>query len=116
MKSGEWSRKCPHFCANSFLVLTLIRWLFYFLRNPLSSAIAAVSFVKSTAKEQVNEAETRQALLNDVEIIDLSLQYINTLLVSTCILSNLQRLSKRSLLSRYFIILFLYLQLCSSTC
>jgi CheY-like chemotaxis protein len=49
-------------------------------RNPLSSAIAALSFVNSTAREKVEDKEIREALLDDIAILDSSLQYINDLL------------------------------------
>lgn len=50
------------------------------VRNPLSSAICALSFVNATAQDRVKEPAVRKALLDDVEILDSSLQYINDLL------------------------------------
>ena len=46
----------------------------------MSSAIAALSFVNATTQERVDDPETKQALLDDVQILDSSLQYINDLL------------------------------------
>ena len=50
------------------------------VRNPLTSAIAALSFVNATAHERVHDEETKEVLLNDIQILDSSLQYINDLL------------------------------------
>jgi light-regulated signal transduction histidine kinase (bacteriophytochrome) len=50
------------------------------VRNPLCSAITALSFVAATTKEPIQTPETRQRLQNDVSIIDASLQFINELL------------------------------------
>ncbi|KAL3905503.1 MAG: hypothetical protein SGILL_009654, partial [Bacillariaceae sp.] len=50
------------------------------VRNPLSSAISALSFVNATTQERVEDRETQEALLNDIQILDSSLQYINDLL------------------------------------
>lgn len=50
------------------------------VRNPLSSAIAALSFVNATTQERVQDQETKKALLDDLQILDSSLQYINDLL------------------------------------
>jgi signal transduction histidine kinase len=51
------------------------------VRNPLlSSAIAALCFLSETAKEQVEDQNTRIALMDDIDILDNSLNYINDLL------------------------------------
>ena len=49
------------------------------VRNPLSSAIAALSFVSASAND-VEQETTRSSLLNDLRIVDASLQFINELL------------------------------------
>lgn len=50
------------------------------VRNPLCSAIAATSFLSATTKERIKDDATRNALLQDVKIVDGSLNYINDLL------------------------------------
>jgi signal transduction histidine kinase/CheY-like chemotaxis protein len=52
------------------------------VRNPLSSAIAALSFVSAAAKDKdpVQDETNRKAILDDICIIDASLQFINELL------------------------------------
>jgi signal transduction histidine kinase len=50
------------------------------VRNPLSSSIAALSFISATTHGKIDDQETRDALLSDIHILDSSLQYINDLL------------------------------------
>lgn len=50
------------------------------VRNPLSSAMAALSFVSSAAKQPEQSAQDRQVMRDDLKIIDASLQLINELL------------------------------------
>ena len=50
------------------------------VRNPLASAIAALSFVSSASREPLQDEKSRQALWDDINIIDSSLQFINELL------------------------------------
>lgn len=66
-------------------------------RNPLSSAIAALSFVSATVQERVLEAETRQALLDDAQIIDSSLQVGNVTETDIRILVRLVKGSRKGL-------------------
>ena len=54
--------------------------LFTEQRNPLSSSIAALSFIRGTTQEKVHDQETKELLLGDIKILDSSLQYINDLL------------------------------------
>lgn len=52
------------------------------VRNPLSSAIAALSFVSATANDptMVRDEKARKTLQDDIRIMDASLQFINELL------------------------------------
>jgi len=52
------------------------------VRNPLSSAIAALSFVSSKASDPtlVTNEERRQSMLSDIGVIDSSLQFVSELL------------------------------------
>jgi len=50
------------------------------VRNPLSSAIVALSFVSETTRENVHSDRTRRSLLEDIGILENSLNYINDLL------------------------------------
>ena len=54
------------------------------VRNPLSSAISALSFVSSTVNDpnecQIPNVETRNTLEYDLRVMDASLQFINELL------------------------------------
>ena len=50
------------------------------VRNPLCSAIAALSFVAAATKEPVITKDTQKRMKEDVAIIDASLQFINELL------------------------------------
>ena len=52
------------------------------VRNPLSSAIAALNFVSSKASnpELIASAETRALINSDINVVDTSLQFINDLL------------------------------------
>jgi signal transduction histidine kinase/CheY-like chemotaxis protein len=50
------------------------------VRNPLASAIAALSFVSSASREPFQDKKSREALQDDIHIVDSSLQFINELL------------------------------------
>ena len=50
------------------------------VRNPLSSAISALSFVSAGVAEHVPDPVHQKAILQDVGIMDASLQFINELL------------------------------------
>lgn len=50
------------------------------VRNPLSSAIAALSFVSTASMEHVQDNESRKALMGDIDVVYSSLQFINDLL------------------------------------
>jgi signal transduction histidine kinase/CheY-like chemotaxis protein len=50
------------------------------VRNPLASAIAALSFIASASKESLQDQKSREALRDDIHIVDSSLQFINELL------------------------------------
>jgi signal transduction histidine kinase/CheY-like chemotaxis protein len=50
------------------------------VRNPLSSAIAALSFVSTASMEPMQNNETRKALKDDIDVVYTSLQFINDLL------------------------------------
>lgn len=50
------------------------------VRNPLSSAISALSFVSVGVSDSVPDPDNKKALLEDVGIMDASLQFINELL------------------------------------
>ena len=50
------------------------------VRNPLSSAISALSFVSAGVSEHVPDPVNKKAILEDVGIMDASLQFINELL------------------------------------
>jgi signal transduction histidine kinase/CheY-like chemotaxis protein len=50
------------------------------VRNPLSSAIAALSFVSTASMEPVQDKESRKALMDDIDVVYSSLQFINDLL------------------------------------
>jgi signal transduction histidine kinase/CheY-like chemotaxis protein len=50
------------------------------VRNPLASAIAALSFIASASMKSVQDQKSREALLDDIHIVDSSLQFINELL------------------------------------
>ncbi|CAB9502360.1 sensor kinase/phosphatase LuxQ [Seminavis robusta] len=50
------------------------------VRNPLCSAITALSFVSAATKETESTEDTRHRLREDVAIVDASLQFINELL------------------------------------
>lgn len=60
----------------------LNEYLAHEVRNPLASAMAALSFVVANTRERVNEDETQKLILSDAEIVDSSLNYINDLLRS----------------------------------
>ena len=50
------------------------------VRNPLSSAIAALSFVAAGTKEPTQTEEEKKTMQGDLKIIDASLQFISELL------------------------------------
>jgi CheY-like chemotaxis protein len=50
------------------------------VRNPLASAIAALSFVSSASRESLQDKKSREAMQDDIHIVDSSLQFINELL------------------------------------
>ncbi|CAB9527207.1 sensor kinase/phosphatase LuxQ [Seminavis robusta] len=50
------------------------------VRNPLSSAIAALSFVTAAAQEPTQTSEDKKNMIADLQIVDSSLQFINELL------------------------------------
>jgi signal transduction histidine kinase/CheY-like chemotaxis protein len=50
------------------------------VRNPLASAIAALSFVSAASRGPLQDKKSRQALWDDIHIVDSSLQFINELL------------------------------------
>lgn len=52
------------------------------MRNPLASAMAALSFVSEHTMAKVEDEETRQLILGDTQVVDSSLNYINDLLRS----------------------------------
>jgi len=60
----------------------LNEYLAHEVRNPLASAMAALSFVSSNTTALVDSEETRATLLEDVHVVDGSLSYINDLLRS----------------------------------
>jgi len=57
----------------------LNEYLAHEVRNPLTSAITALSFVSAAAKQPINE-ESRKGIQDDVSVVDASLQFINELL------------------------------------
>ena len=54
------------------------------MRNPLSSAISCLSFISSGVSEHVADEKQKQSILEDVGIMDASLQFINELLPNSC--------------------------------
>ena len=50
------------------------------MRNPLSSAISALSFVSSGVTEHVPDPTNKKSIMEDISIMDASLQFINELL------------------------------------
>jgi signal transduction histidine kinase/CheY-like chemotaxis protein len=50
------------------------------VRNPLASAIAALTFVSAAAREPLEDEKSRKALLDDIHVAEGSLQFINELL------------------------------------
>jgi signal transduction histidine kinase len=50
------------------------------VRNPLASAIAALSFVSSITKEHITDTQARQVVEEDIAIVDASHKHINELL------------------------------------
>jgi signal transduction histidine kinase len=63
--------------CRSVLERELNEFIAHEVRNTLSSAIAALSFVSAAAAEPDTD---RESLLSDIKIIDVSLQFINELL------------------------------------
>lgn len=50
------------------------------VRNPLSAAISALSFVKTGTQDTIPQVHARESMLNDIGIAESSLQYIDELL------------------------------------
>lgn len=50
------------------------------VRNPLASALSALSFVSSGVSDHVEDSVKRKAIKDDIAIVDSSLQFINELL------------------------------------
>jgi len=50
------------------------------VRNPLASAMSALSFVSVGVAENVPDPQQKKTILDDVTIMDASLQFINELL------------------------------------
>jgi CheY-like chemotaxis protein len=58
----------------------LNQYLAHEVRNPLSSAMSALSFAKATAKEKIPDPATQKLLMDDIHITESSLDFINELL------------------------------------
>lgn len=66
------------------------------MRNPLASAMAACSFVKASVYEEVplSDETARNATREDVDVIENSLQYVNSLLKN---MLDMNRASRRQM-------------------
>jgi signal transduction histidine kinase/CheY-like chemotaxis protein len=80
MRSEAEAEKSRIAVKQAMLERELNEFIAHEVRNPLSSAIAALSFVSAAAKDPVQDETNRKAMLDDVCIIDASLQFINELL------------------------------------
>jgi signal transduction histidine kinase/CheY-like chemotaxis protein len=80
MRSEAEATKSRIAVKQAMLERELNEFIAHEVRNPLSSAIAALSFVSAAAKDPVQDETDRKALLDDICIIDASLQFINELL------------------------------------
>jgi signal transduction histidine kinase/CheY-like chemotaxis protein len=80
MRSEAEAEKSRIAVKQAMLERELNEFIAHEVRNPLSSAIAALSFVSAAAKDPVQDETTKKTLLDDICIIDASLQFINELL------------------------------------
>jgi signal transduction histidine kinase len=86
--SSFGTRMCSHSLANDLHSLSFVQEV----RNPLSSAITALSFVSAAAAELEHHSTTKDAIQEDIAIVDTSLQFIDELLRN---MLDMQRASDR---------------------
>jgi len=77
LRSQAEADKAKHARIQALRERQLNEFMAHEVRNPLSSAISALSFVKSAVQEPSQNKSTRQQTLHDIGVMDASLQFIN---------------------------------------
>ena len=81
LRSEAQDQKARHAREQATREQKLNEFMAHEVRNPLSSAISALSFVKSAVvSEPMSKETTQQAILKDINVMNASLQFINELL------------------------------------
>jgi signal transduction histidine kinase/CheY-like chemotaxis protein len=80
LRSQAQKEKAKDALKQALLERELNEFIAHEVRNPLASAIAALSFVSSASRESLQDKKSREALQDDIHIVDSSLQFINELL------------------------------------
>ena len=80
LKSDAEAEKAEHARIQALKERELNDFIAHEVRNPLASAMSALSFVSSGVCDNVADSTKRKAIMDDIAIMDSSLQFINELL------------------------------------